>query len=752
LTYKPVNAKYQVVRSNFLFLKPSELLAELAQDLKSARIVPAVFIGMVMGILAVIIAFSFAAMIYSGPLAPLAIRGAGLTLWGTLMICAVSALGSTFKSVIGLTQDAPAAVMSTVAAAIAAAMAMTASADSRFMTVAATMLVSAVASGAAFLIIGRFRLANLLRFMPYPVVGGFLAGSGWLLSVGGISVMCGVSPSPETMQKMMTPAVAALWLPGVIYGVTLFALMLRWSHFLILPGSMAVATILFYVGFAVVGISIDSAKSAGFLVSGLPADGLWPAFSVSDLSLIDWAVVWRQAPGILTVVLVTVVGMLLNMSGIELGTGCDTDMNSEFTVGGAANFLAGCGGSIPGYPAISLSLLGFKTGADSRWTGLVSAAVVGAVLFVGGSVLEFFPKPLLGGLLLLLGLFFIYDWLIETRKRLPLADYGIVVSIFLVIGVFGFIQGVAFGLVATVVFFVVRFSRVPVVASSFSAANRHSLKQRPIPHRKILTAEGQRILGYELAGYLFFGSAATLVASLKEKPSTHPHPEVVIVDFKNVSGFDVSAINNFTRFVVNAAAGRTFVAFTSAPERFIDTLKAHLPGQATSFVAFFPDLDHGLEWCEERIIGGALTETATSVGSLDALFDQSVDDVIAHLERQERFEALVERLAPWIEHRDYGAGTVIMTKNLKLDALCLVVSGEATETDPDTGTRRRTFVPGDVIAAQAAFGRTTAVSTVTAAETCRVILLKQDARQLLEKEAPELAISLHVYVIQKLAC
>ncbi|MFH1982013.1 MAG: SulP family inorganic anion transporter [Pseudomonadota bacterium] len=732
-------------------MKPSELFTELAQDLRSPRMLPAVSIGLVMGILTVILALSFAAMIYSGPLAPLALRGAGLTLWGTLAICTVGALGSAFKSIIGIGQDAPTAVMSTVAAAVAAAMAATAPLEACFMTVAAAMLASAFASAAAFLVIGRFRLANLLRFMPYPVVGGFLAGSGWLLSVGGISVMCGVSPAPGTVQQMMTPAVAALWLPGVVYGTVLFAIMLRWSHFLILPGSLAVATVLFYVGFAVTGMSVDSAKAAGFLVSGLPADGLWPAVRLSDLSQVDWAIVWRQLPGILTVVLVTVVGMLLNMSGIELGIGGETDMNREFTIGSAGNFLAGCGGSIPGYPAISLSLLGFKTGADSRWTGLVTAAVVAAVLFVGGRVLEFFPKPLLGGLLLLLGLFFIYDWVIETRKRLPLVDYVIVVTIFLVIGIFGFMQGVAFGLVATVVFFVVRFSRVPVIASTFTAGDRRSLKQRPIPHRKILTAAGSRIIGYELTGYLFFGSAATLVASLKEDLGKLPRPEVVMIDFSSVSGFDVSAVNNFTRFAVNAASGKTMVLFTATDKRFEDALKAHLPAAALPLVVFLPDIDRGLEWCEERLIDQAMKDSATSGDSREALFDQSVDDVIAHLEQQERYEALLEHLSPWLQLREYNAGTVIMARGAPVDALYLVIAGEATETDDDAGTRLRTLLPGDVAAAGAAFGIATAQSTITAADTFQAALLTKDARELLEKETPALAAALHGYVIQKLA-
>ena len=43
-------------------------------------------------------------------------------------------------------------------------------------------------TGITFLVLGTFRLGNLVRFVPYPVVGGFLAGTGWLLLKGGIGV------------------------------------------------------------------------------------------------------------------------------------------------------------------------------------------------------------------------------------------------------------------------------------------------------------------------------------------------------------------------------------------------------------------------------------------------------------------------------------------------------------------------------------------------------------------------------------
>ena len=68
-----------------------------------------------------------------------------------------------------------------------------------FLTVIAATLVVTVLCGVVFLVLGRFRLGNLVRFVPYPVVGGFLAGTGWLLFKGGIYVASGVVAALRTV-------------------------------------------------------------------------------------------------------------------------------------------------------------------------------------------------------------------------------------------------------------------------------------------------------------------------------------------------------------------------------------------------------------------------------------------------------------------------------------------------------------------------------------------------------------------------
>jgi SulP family sulfate permease len=374
------------------------------------------------------------------------------------------------------------------------------------------------------------------------------------------------------VHRLASPSIVAKWLPGVLYGVLLFALLSRWSHYLILPGSLVVSLGLFYAGLAIMDISVGAVKAAGFLISGVPDGGLWPVFTPADLQGIDWAVVVRLLPDIMTVVLIAVMGMLLNMSSIEMASGVELDMNHEFAAGGVGNALAGLSGCFPGYPSISLSVLAYKTGAYSRLTGLFAALLSGYVLFAGGSLLEYFPKPLLGGLLFLLGLFFIQDWLITAFHRLPRVDYGIVLSIFLVVVLFGFMHGVAFGLVATVVFFVVRFSRVPVVQQRFTGAQRRCVRRRSAPHFNLLATWGRRIVGYELSGYLFFGSAATLIETLKAELEPEIRPDFVLLDFERVSGFDISAVNHLHRFALASAGAGTSMVIASAPPLLVEIL------------------------------------------------------------------------------------------------------------------------------------------------------------------------------------
>ncbi|WP_028323541.1 SLC26A/SulP transporter family protein [Desulfatirhabdium butyrativorans] len=726
----------------------TSLLSELFSDITSGRIIPAASTAVVASIIFIIFELSFAAMIFSGNLSSLATRGASLALCGGILMCFFAALTSAFRSVVSQPQDAPAAVLSAIALAISASLGQQSTMEVKFINVAAALSLSSVLTGVVYILIGRFRLANMLRFIPFPVVGGFLAGTGWLFIAGGLAVMCDMPISIHTIPLMGSGNMMLKWLPGLIYGGILFAVTMRYSHFLIVPGSLAASVVLYYIAFSFCGVSADAARAAGLLVSGVPAKGLWPPFNLHDLSLIQWPLLLQQLPGMFSVVLITVIGMMLNSSGIELAVGKETDINREFVVGGMGNCLTSLGGCFPGYPSVSLTFLGLKTGVQSRFTGILTAFILGGVVVFGGRALEFFPKALLGGMLLFLGLSLIHEWIYEGRKRLPLPDYLILCAIFLVVGLFGFLQGVAVGLVASVIFFVIRFSGVSVIKSEFTARIRPSLKERPIPHRKLLSMKGDRIRAYELCGYIFFGSATTLMNSLKSALASKPTPDFIVLDFTHVSGFDISAVNNFHRFSISADAQHTFLVITAAPERFINALKHNLSPKAMANIAFFDHLDEGLEWCEDRLIEEKPVTDAEEASLRDMLFHQSVDDVMAHLQQQERFEYLVDRLAPWLENRVIPAGSTILAKGEQSPGLFLLTFGTATEMDSDQDVRARSLTQGSIIAAPAAFGQYAAPAAIRADSDCRLALLSAETRILLEQENPNLALELYGFLIQ----
>lgn len=170
--------------------------------------------GLILGAVETVLAVAFAAFVFGGLLAGRLDEGIGLYLAAAGLTLALFAWRGGARGVVGSVQDAATAVLALVASAAATKAADLArvavmagvhdfEAPDIFLTVVAATLVVTVLCGVAFLALGSFRLGNVVRFVPYPVVGGFLAGTGWLLLTGGIYVACGVSPHLRSLAQLI---------------------------------------------------------------------------------------------------------------------------------------------------------------------------------------------------------------------------------------------------------------------------------------------------------------------------------------------------------------------------------------------------------------------------------------------------------------------------------------------------------------------------------------------------------------------
>ena len=704
-----------------------------------ADALPALSSGLVSGVYIVVYVFSAGGVIFSGALAPFFSQGTGTILFGTFVVCLVIALTGGYRGAISALPSPAIVVLAAIGSTIAL------QGDGLFMTMVATMMVSALAGGTCFLMIGRFRLTDLVRFIPYAVAGGFLAGTGGALCLAALPLM-GVTPEwPMSPSLLESPALWS-WGPGVAYGLGLFIAAKRWSSALLLPLSFASVAALYHLGLAFLDISVNEARAMGLLFAGIAEGGLWPAFEPGDLAHVDWTAVAMQIPDMLALVLVILLSLIMYLSGIELAANVELEWNREFKAAGVGSLVAGLGGSPPGCLSTSASIISHKLGAESRLTGVVASGVMGAALIWGDVVLTLVPAPIVAGFLVFIGLVLVDDWLVKTRGRLPWTEYAIVVLIFVTIIGFGFLEGVGIGMLVITVFFAARLSRVEPIDAEFTAREHTSSKIRSIPDRAILREEGALVRVFRLRGYIFFGSAYPLVERIRHSLRKDPPPACVLLDFSAVAGIDFSAMNVLCTFVRTAQADGARVVLSAASEPLKDRLSRDLPPAVHDALLLEPDADRALERCEDIVIAARRPDSSNESALRSLLLERVSGDMERHLDRQIVFEELVDDLRDWLEPREYDTGETLVPIGGPLQGLQLLMTGRASVYD-STGARMFQCGPGDALEPRGAFGAHAATAATVADEPCRTMLLTAATRRWLEEHEPQLLLKLYGYIL-----
>jgi len=347
--------------------------------------------------------------------------------------------------------------------------------------------------------------------------------------------------------------------------------------------------------------------------------------------------------------------------------------------------------------------------------------------------------------LLFLGLDLLDEWIVRSLRRSPWAEYAILLLIAATIVSFGFLEGVGVGMVITTVFFAVRLSRVGLIEASFTARGHHSKRIRPIPDRAILRTEGERIQGYCLRGYMFFGSVGPLIDRLKQSWTGDRRPDYILLDFGGVSGFDFSAISGLCRFAHAARSAGVQVVFCAVAEELKDGLERNLPPSVCDNLRFEPNADRALEHCEDHVLAARRADRHKENGWGDALLERVAGDMERHLDRQVLFEAVVDELQAWLEPRDYDAGEAIVSIGEQQNGLQLLGRGQASAYDAE-GTRLFQSGPGDAIEPRSAFGAYIAETAMIADQPCRTMMLPPSARSWLEENEEQLILKLYRYL------
>lgn len=726
-----------------------------AKKITLQQVLPALSAGAVNGILIVIFQSAYAALIFSGDLSPYIASGIGLMLFGAFVMGTVVALSSSFPGTTTAPQDAPTAIFAVIAAAIAGSMAATASGADIFITVVAAISLTAVFTGILFLTLGSFKLGNLIRFIPYPVVGGFLAGTGWLLVKGAVGIMAGIKPGFLELSELFRGGVLFKWLPGFIFAVLLFIALRRFRHFLLMPGMIIGAIGLFYLYLFLTQTSISEAAGQGLLLSRFAGGISWQPLTPAALSGVNWPVLFSQIGNLGTIVLIALISLLLNASGLELISRQEVDLNRELRASGLANLLSGLGGSSVGYMSLSLTALGHRLGSRTRLSSLTSAALCGIILLSGATISSYFPKPLLGGLLLYLGLSFLVEWVYQSWFKLPASEYFLVIFILLIIGLVGFLEGVAIGVLIAVILFVVKYSRINVVKHALSGASYQSNVERAASFQRLLREKGEQLYILKLQGFIFFGTANNLLEQINRRANDPELPPLrfIVLDFRLVSGIDSSAMNSFMKMKLLQETKDITLIFTHlSPHIQRRFERGGLIKERERALRIFPDLDHGVEWCENQILLSERVSVTESIQNKHgAEFLESVMSAFMRIDKlEEAFTVFKKSISQYIESKTVPAGTHLIHQGSPPVGIYIIETGQVTAQLEAAGgkiIRLRTMGPGTVVGELGIYLGMPATASVVTNRKCSFLFLSLANLIRMEKIDPGTAAIFHKFII-----
>jgi SulP family sulfate permease len=698
----------------------------------------------VVAVFTVIASASFASLIFSAPLNGFVPIGIRMALTTAVIVGTLVALTSSCRAVIAIPQDRVVPILALLAAGVTARMP-AASPEEKGMAVLSAIVMVTLITGLFLFGLGRLRLGNLIRYIPYPVIGGFLAGSGWLLVLGGFRVMTGHAMRFSTVADLFHTPAPWHWVPGLLLGIVLFWFSKRVRNQLFIPGMLPVAIALFYVGIWSKGVSAADARAHGWLPD-FPITGTFQFVSpVAVMKSFSWGLMLSNLSVLATILVTSVVSILLTATALELSLEKDIDLNKELCSAGAASIFSGLAGGMVGFHSLSMSRLALSMGARNRWVGVVAALLCGTAFWIGPAFIAMVPRYVCGGLLIFLGLIFLWEWVYEASRKLTRLDYFVVLFILAIVGAVGYPEGVGAGIIAAVVLFVHNYSRVDVVSHAMSGADLRSNVDRPVRELKFLREHGGQIYVLHLQGFIFFGTANHLLQEVRARAADLGPNRLrfVVLDFRRVTGIDSSAL--FSLDKVHQLASRlqfTLIMTQVSPE--IHKLFAIGGLRPTNLASFriFPDLDHGLEWCERLL----LTDQASPDEAFNTLCEQLKDTWCSDIPP--------DRLLGYLERQEFRKDTHIIRQNDRSECLYFIESGRVTarlELADRNFLRLRSMGPGTVVGEVGLVLKGQRMASVVTETDCTVYRLSEEALERLCKTDPDLALALYQFLLRLLA-
>jgi sulfate permease, SulP family len=414
----------------------------------------------------------------------------------------------------------------------------------------------AVLVGGFQIVISLFKLGNLTRYISESVIIGFMAAAALLLAVGQLGNALGVRDKGNGHMQVLRRVwltlthgdainyrALTLSVAAVVLAVVLRKLVHRygWPQIDMLAVLVITAVIAYLAGWSVPGANGHTAVAvAAKIPRSLPTPHI-PEVHASWLP--------ELSTGALAIAFVGIIEALSIAKAIAYQTKQELDYNRQIMAEGLANLTGGFFQSLPGSGSLSKSAINFQSGARTRFSGIVSAAIVAAALLLFAPLLRYVPQAALAGLLLVTAARLVdFRRLIYTLKASRYDAGLVIVTAFTGVAI-DLDKSVLLGVVLSILLFVPR-------AAKLKAKELIVTPERVVRERIPGDPADPSIVIYDVEGELFFGAAPELDRYLSEigRRIADDDIQFVVLRLKRVRHPDVVCIERIEHFLRDEAA------------------------------------------------------------------------------------------------------------------------------------------------------------------------------------------------------
>ncbi len=439
----------------------------------------------------------------------------------------------------------------------------------------AGLLIATIMAGIMLVLMGVFKLGNIIKFVPYPVIIGFTAGIAVTIFSTQIKDLFGldIDNLPANFVdkwivyfKNISETNLVTLLLGVL-SILIIVLVPKISKKI--PGSL-VAIVVMTVAVWLLNSSgtFGHIKTIGDiyqLPSGIPSPKMPTLTLAEGTTIIDLMV--QLFPAAFTIAMLGAIESLLSAMVADGVIADKHDSNTELIGQGIANIVTPLFGGIPATGAIARTMTNINNGGRSPIAGIIHAVTLLLVLLFLGKLVGYIPMACLAGVLVVVS-YNMSGWRsIVALRKMPMSDNAVMWITIVLTVVFDLTIAIEIGLLLSVVLFLKRTSEATSIKIFGSEIDPNIESDLELHEEKLLVPEGVAV--YEIDGPYFFGVANKFdeIMTRMSKP-----PRVRIIRMRRVPFIDSTGLHNLENLCIQSRRQGSIVILSGVTMQVRKTL------------------------------------------------------------------------------------------------------------------------------------------------------------------------------------